>query len=234
MKIGEWQKNESLNEVSISKWKQIAYDVMKIYCEKCDGSYIQKKSTALVWHYENADPHYGDMQATEAERYLRRIIEKHHNLVVQRYDHCRALEVLPKEIHKGSASLKVIDEMMKKIDYNQDDNTGNNIFIMAVGNDRSDEKMFEAVELVSKEINTEYGFTVRIGMAPTQARFYLTDQNQMLWLLNTMTSIQTQQQQQQQNNNSYFQPLVAKEEATQVQIPMATTSSNQMPPRIKS
>ena len=49
--------------------------------------------------------------------------------------------------------------------------------------------MFEAVELATKEINTEYGFTVRIGMAPTQARFYLTDQNQMLWLLNTLTSI---------------------------------------------
>ena len=71
----------------------------------------------------------------------------------------------------------------------KDDNTGNDIFVLAVGNDRSDEKMFEAVELVSKEINTEYGFTVRIGMVPTQARFYLTEQSQMLWLLNTLCSM---------------------------------------------
>ena len=52
--------------------------------------------------------------------------------------------------------------------------------------------MFEAVELVSAEIGTEYGFTVRIGMVPTQARFYLTDQNQMLWLLNTLCNVPNQ------------------------------------------
>lgn len=228
-----WVKNEKLtNDNEISLWQNIVHDVLKTYTERTNGSYIQRKSTALVWHYENADPHYGDMQATEAERYLRRIIEKHHNLVVQRYDHCRALEVLPKEIHKGAASLKVIDEMMKKIDYNQDDNTGNNIFIMAVGNDRSDEKMFEAVELVSKEINTEYGFTVRIGMAPTQARFYLTDQNQMLWLLNTLTSIQSQSHSQQQKhiNNDYFKPRVQP----RINNNLNNNNLHVMPPRIKS
>merc|ERR1712130_736551 len=99
----------------------------------------------------------------------------------------------PKEIHKGNAAMKVIDEMLSRIEYNRDDSTGNGIFIMAVGNDRSDEKMFEAVELCCKQIGTEYGFTVRIGMAPTQARFYLTDQKQMLWLLNTLSSIQQKQ-----------------------------------------
>merc|ERR1712217_342715 len=36
------------------------------------------------------------------------------------------------------------------------------------------------------------GFTVRIGMVPTQARFYLTDQNQMLWLLNTLCNVPNQ------------------------------------------
>merc|ERR1719295_1043170 len=148
----KWIKNEKLpqKEAEMLQWQNIVYDVLETYTERTNGSYIQRKSTALAWHYENADPHYGDMQATEAERYL------------------------------------------KRIDYNHDHNTGNSIFILAVGNDRSDEKMFEAVELVSKEINTEYGFTVRIGMVPTQARFYLTDQNQMLWLLNTLCSVPNQ------------------------------------------
>eukprot|EP01083_Nonionella_stella_P231368 817040_1 len=109
-----WNKNPILshmNSTDILQWQNIVLDVLKIYTERTNGSYIQRKSTALVWHYVNTDPDYGDMQATEVERYLRRIIDKHHNLVVQRYDHCRALEILPKEIHKGSASLKIIDEM---------------------------------------------------------------------------------------------------------------------------
>ena len=29
---------------------------------RTNGSYIQEKSAAVVWHYENADPRYGDMQ----------------------------------------------------------------------------------------------------------------------------------------------------------------------------
>ena len=117
----KWIKNEKLpqKEAEMLTWQNIVYDVLETYTERTNGSYIQRKSTALAWHYENADPHYGDMQATEAERYLKRIVEKHHNLAVQRYDHVRMIEVVPKEIHKGTAALKVIDEMMKRIDYNQ-------------------------------------------------------------------------------------------------------------------
>eukprot|EP00483_Globobulimina_turgida_P008750 UN08768 len=44
-------------------------------------------------------------------------------------------------------------------------------------------------------------------MVPTQARFYLTDQNQMVWLLNTLSSITLQTQNANENNqNLFFKP----------------------------
>ena len=53
---------------------------------------------------------------------------------------------------------------MRRIETNgrDDANKGNDIFMLAVANVCSDEKMFEAVELVVKEINTECGSTASI------------------------------------------------------------------------
>jgi hypothetical protein len=32
------------------------------YCECTDGSYIESKASALVWHYGDADPDFGNWQ----------------------------------------------------------------------------------------------------------------------------------------------------------------------------
>ena len=197
MEIGDWQKNESLNEASISKWKQIAYDVMKIYCEKCDGSYIQMKSTALVWHYFASDPEYGNMQAVELERYLKRLLDWYHQVTFQRYDHSRLLEILPKGIHKGTAAMTILDNIVTTIEKEKqkEDNKNavtmgkNDIFMLAVGNDRSDEKMFEALELAKEELNADDNvFTISIGLKPTQSQYYLSNQMDSKWLLQTLTT----------------------------------------------
>jgi hypothetical protein len=40
------------------------------YTERTDGSYIEDKESAVVWHFEAADPEYGRMQAAELAKYL--------------------------------------------------------------------------------------------------------------------------------------------------------------------
>ena len=56
-------------------------------------------------------------------------MDKHHSLMVQRYDHLRMIEVVTKQIYKGSAALRVIHELMRRIETNGrgDVNTGNMI-----------------------------------------------------------------------------------------------------------
>jgi len=57
-------------------WKKIVEPVMKQYCDVTDGSYIEAKETALVWHYEEADPVFGSSQAKELQDHLRDVLAK--------------------------------------------------------------------------------------------------------------------------------------------------------------
>lgn len=36
---------------------------MQVYTEATDGSYLDVKESALVWHYKDADPDFGRWQA---------------------------------------------------------------------------------------------------------------------------------------------------------------------------
>ena len=37
--------------------------IMQVYTESTDGSYLDVKESALVWHYKDADPDFGRWQA---------------------------------------------------------------------------------------------------------------------------------------------------------------------------
>ncbi|KAK2987662.1 hypothetical protein RJ640_027914, partial [Escallonia rubra] len=46
-------------------WKEIVEPVMKLYTEATDGSNIETKDSAVVWHHQDADPDFGSCQAKE-------------------------------------------------------------------------------------------------------------------------------------------------------------------------
>jgi trehalose-6-phosphatase len=49
-----------LNEVAL--WKRVALPILESYNEATDGSFIQNKESAVVWHFNNADPDFGNWQ----------------------------------------------------------------------------------------------------------------------------------------------------------------------------
>jgi trehalose 6-phosphate synthase/phosphatase len=49
----QWQVTHG---VKAHEWKPIALDLITQYTERTDGSYIEDKESAIVWHYEAADP----------------------------------------------------------------------------------------------------------------------------------------------------------------------------------
>ena len=55
-------------------WKNIAEPVMKLYTEATDGSYIETKESALVWHHQDADPDFGSCQAKELLDHLENVL----------------------------------------------------------------------------------------------------------------------------------------------------------------
>lgn len=52
----------------------MAEPVMKSYTESTDGSGIERKESALVWHYHDADPGFGYSQAKEMLDHLESVL----------------------------------------------------------------------------------------------------------------------------------------------------------------
>lgn len=52
----------------------MAEPVMKLYTESTDGSYIEMKESALVWHHQDADPGFGSCQAKEMLDHLESVL----------------------------------------------------------------------------------------------------------------------------------------------------------------
>lgn len=73
-------------------WKHIAEPVMKLYTEATDGSYIESKESALVWHHLDADPDFGSCQAKEMLDHLENVLANE-PVVVKRGQHI--VEVKP-------------------------------------------------------------------------------------------------------------------------------------------
>ena len=55
----------------VGEW--VAGYLCRQYIEYTAGSYIEDKETALVWHYEHADPEFGQMQARELVKFLEKV-----------------------------------------------------------------------------------------------------------------------------------------------------------------
>ena len=63
----EWETSIHISDFS---WKEVVEPIMNRYVESTDGSFIEPKESALVWHYQDADPDFGSWQAKELSDHL--------------------------------------------------------------------------------------------------------------------------------------------------------------------
>ncbi|KAH9776089.1 putative alpha/alpha-trehalose-phosphate synthase 9 [Citrus sinensis] len=171
-KKSEW---ETSTVAADFEWKRITEPVMKLYTEATDGSYIEKKETALVWHYQDAAPGFGSCQAKELLDHLESVLANEPVVVKRGYN---IVEVKPQGVTKGLVAEKVLSTMIS--DGKLPD------FVLCVGDDRSDEDMFESISQAtygsSLPIAPEI-FACTVGQKPSKARYYLDDEEDVLALL---------------------------------------------------
>lgn len=90
-----WNKTSSWETSTLATdfdWKRIAEPVMKQYTEATDGSSIEIKESALVWHHQDADPDFGSCQSMELLDHLENVLANE-PVVVKRGQHI--VEVKP-------------------------------------------------------------------------------------------------------------------------------------------
>ncbi|GMP93096.1 hypothetical protein CsSME_00043067 [Camellia sinensis var. sinensis] len=177
----EW---ETCVPVVDCSWKQIAEPVMKLYTETTDGSTIEDRETALVWCYEDADPDFGSCQAKELLDHLESVLT---NEPVTVKSGQNIVEVKPQGVSKGLVAKRLLSTMQER-EITPD-------FVLCIGDDRSDEDMFEvitsSIDGPSIAPNAEV-FACTVGNKPSKAKYYLDDAVEIVRLMKGLASVSDQ------------------------------------------
>jgi trehalose 6-phosphate synthase/phosphatase len=141
-------------------WQEAVVPVLADYARRTAGALVEFKETALAWHWRGADPVLGARRAGELHRQL---IEGLTDLPVELLWGDHVLELRPRGVHKGliSGSLSA---------------TSHGKRLVAAGNDRTDEDLFEAL--------SEAATTIVVGERPSAARYRVPD----VWSLRSFLS----------------------------------------------
>jgi trehalose 6-phosphate synthase/phosphatase len=125
---------------------------------------IEEKHASIVWHYRNADEEIATLRINELKDDLSEILKSEPKLFVLEGD--KVLEVKSILYDKGTVASALISK-------------GNYDFILAIGDDSTDEDLFKVIP--------DYGFTIKIGSKPSNARFNVRNQQQIYEILNLFT-----------------------------------------------
>lgn len=142
---GEWKTTASIS----NEWKQELLPVLQHYTDRTPGSFVEEKEFSLVWHYRRADQDLAAIRASELRSTLLGMVA---NLNLGIMDGNKVLEVKNLEIGKG----RVVSSLMAGAEHD---------FIIAIGDDVTDEDMFKAIG--------ENGYTVKVGFRATAASYFL-------------------------------------------------------------
>jgi trehalose 6-phosphate synthase/phosphatase len=164
---GVWFKNPgedwSMLEKIDNEWKKSVHPILEFYVDQTPGSFIENKNFSLVWHYRKADPDLGIQRAWELKDQLMYLIS---NLNLQIMDGDKVIEIKYSGINKGkAATYKMGDE---KFD-----------FILAIGDDWTDEYTFEAMP--------DTAYTIKVGTKNTKARLYIESVSDVRELLHQIS-----------------------------------------------
>jgi trehalose 6-phosphate synthase/phosphatase len=150
--------NSSIN--SDAQWKEVVMPILLEYVNRCNGTFIEEKTGSLAWHYRNADSDFAQLRLHELRDDLAEIIRYKTDFEI--LEGHKVLEVKSGRYDKGQAATFILNN-------NQFD------FILAAGDDKTDELLFQAMP--------DNAYTVRVGLSPSFAKYNVSDFSILLNLL---------------------------------------------------
>lgn len=167
---GAWQKHYAEEWKSLplltDKWKHDVRTVLDTYVDRTPGSFIEDKSYSLVWHFRNAEEGLGELRANEIMNHLKNTIA---DKGLQMMPGNKVIEFKNIEVNKGKAAVNWLYEK-------------NPDFIIALGDDYTDEDIFKALP--------DEAYTIKVGSNISAARYYLrnfTEVRELLQMLSATT-----------------------------------------------
>jgi len=154
----QWVQKEDLSNA----WKDEVHLLMDAFCDRTPGSFVEEKSYSLAWHYRKVQKGLGALRANELMDNLRYMITAYG---LQLLNGDKVVEVKNAEVNKGRATFSLLNDN----DYD---------FILAIGDDYTDEDIFKALP--------EDAYTIKVGNHISAANYYVEDFNEVRELLKSL------------------------------------------------
>jgi trehalose 6-phosphate synthase/phosphatase len=153
---GKWESSVNTD----SQWKKTVRPILDEYVNRCNGTFIEEKTGSIAWHYRNADSDFAQLRLHELRDDLSEVIR--HKTEFEILEGNKVLEIKSGKYDKGEAAKTLINR--KDFD-----------FVLAAGDDKTDEALFKVLN--------EKGYTIRIGLSPSVAKYNTSDLSLFLNLL---------------------------------------------------
>jgi trehalose 6-phosphate synthase/phosphatase len=141
----EWKTINTLN----TQWKKEIRPILESYCDQTPGTFIEEKEFSLAWHYRRSDNELASIRAMELKGNLLHMIANNHLGIMEGN---KVLEIKSLEINKG----KIANFLLSAKQYD---------FVLAIGDDVTDEDLFNVIP--------ETGYSVKVGYGPSKAKYVL-------------------------------------------------------------
>ena len=151
----EWEMFEPLT----AEWKEEVRPILELYADRTPGSFVEEKDFSLVFQYRRSDSRLGDLRARELVLHLEALTT---NLNLQVLEGSKVVEVKNLGVNKGRAAQRWISE-------------GNYDFVLAIGDDWTDEDTFKALP--------EGAWSIKVGFGTTAAHYNLSSPGKVTALL---------------------------------------------------
>jgi trehalose 6-phosphate synthase/phosphatase len=142
---GKWKMMRDLN----NNWKEQVRPILELYVDRTPGSRIEEKEYSLVWHYRKTDERLGERRVSDLKE---RLIDITRPQELSILEGSKVIEVKNSGVNKGIAVEKWLNN--RRFD-----------FILAIGDDWTDEDTFDVVP--------ESAYSIKVGIGYTKARYTL-------------------------------------------------------------
>ncbi len=165
---GVWMKEKGEDWTTYNRlrndWKGELRPIMEAYVSRTPGSFIEEKDHSLVWHFRKVETGLRELRSRELSSHLK-YLTANKNLQVLEGD--MVVEVKNADINKGKATLKWLDKFP-------------NDFIIALGDDWTDEDTFKALP--------PEAFTIKVGSTSSAAKYNVSSFKEVRTFLNTLAN----------------------------------------------
>lgn len=158
---GVWHKN-----IEKIEWGTGILSILQMFVDRTPRSRLEIKETALAWHYRESDAWLGTLRAQQLVNSLISICTRQKLQIMQGN---KVIEIKSPDCNKGSE----VNRLLVNKRYN---------FVLAMGDDTTDEDMFQALP--------PNAITVKIGNVSETANYNLPSQSDVLPFLQSLLNKQ--------------------------------------------